>query len=74
MAVFLLFGKPVQTLIIAGAVNGLILPMALAAMLLAARRPELTNGYRPATVWQLAGWAVVAVMGAMACLTILGRY
>ncbi len=72
-AVFLFFGKPVQTLIIAGAVNGFILPLALAAMLLAARRPALTNGYRPAPLWQMAGWVVVAVMGAMACLTILGR-
>ena len=64
--VFCFFGKPVRTLIVAGALNGLILPVALAAMLLAARRPEITAGYRLPTLWQVAGWIVVVIMGAMA--------
>ncbi len=66
VAVFLTVGKPVKTLIAAGAVNGLILPVALAAMLVAARRTELVGGYRLPLGWQIAGWAVVAVMGGMA--------
>ena len=70
VAVFEIFGKPVKTLVLAGALNGIILPMALAVMLVAVRRPELTDGYRPAAGWQAAGWAVVVVMGAMALLTV----
>jgi len=66
VAVFLIVGKPVKTLIAAGAVNGLILPVALAAMLVAARRTELVGGYRLPMGWQIAGWAVVSVMGGMA--------
>ena len=66
VAFFEIFGKPVKTLLVAGALNGLILPLALAAMLLAARRPDLMNGYRPTPAWQTTGWAVVTVMGGMA--------
>jgi Mn2+/Fe2+ NRAMP family transporter len=66
VGVFLAIGKPVQVLVAAGAANGLVLPLALAAMLVAARRPGLTNGYRLPLGWQVAGWAVVAVMAAMA--------
>lgn len=70
VAVFGIFGKPVKMLVLAGALNGIILPLALAVMLVAVRRPELTGGYRPAAGWLAAGWAVVVVMGAMAILTI----
>lgn len=66
VAVFLLVGKPVKVLVWAGTVNGFILPVALAAMLLAARKTDLMNGYRLPLTWQIAGWAVVAVMSAMA--------
>lgn len=65
LAVFLTVGKPVKLLLWAGWLNGLVLPLALAAMLLAARRTDLTQGYRLPLLWQLAGWAVVAVMGWM---------
>ncbi|HRI59650.1 MAG TPA: divalent metal cation transporter [Saprospiraceae bacterium] len=68
--VFLIVGKPVKTLILAGALNGLILPLALAAMLVAARRMDITGGYRLPLGWQMAGWLVVAVMGIMAVLAI----
>ena len=66
--VFLLVGKPVKTLVAAGALNGLVLPLALAAILVAARRPDITNGYRLPIGWQTAGWLVVAVMAAMAVM------
>ena len=71
LAVFLTVGKPVKTLLLAGLLNGLILPVALAAMLLAARRMDITGGYRLPLVWQTAGWAVVAVMGWMAAMAFL---
>jgi len=66
LAVFLLVGRPVKTLIYVGALNGLILPVSLGVMLLAARRHEVVPaGATP--VWLAGlGWLVVAVMGAMA--------
>lgn len=65
LLVFLAVGKPVKLLVWAGTVNGYILPLALATLLLAARRAELMQGYRLPFAWQLAGWAVVAIMGGM---------
>lgn len=65
-AIFLWMGNPVNLLVIAGALNGLILPVALLLMLLAARRPSLTGGHRHPLWMQIAGWLVVLVMGYMA--------
>lgn len=54
-------GKPVKLLILAGAVNGFILPVALAVMLLAVRKTRLPGYQHPQ--WLLAaGWAVVLAM------------
>lgn len=74
VAVFLMVGKPVKMLIAAGAVNGLILPVALAAMLVAARRAEWVGGYRLPLGWQTAGWSVVVVMGVMALQAVWGLF
>lgn len=68
LLVFVVVGKPVTLLVWAGKVNGYILPLALAAILLAARRPELTQCYRLPLLWQSIGWVVVAVMGGMAVI------
>jgi Mn2+/Fe2+ NRAMP family transporter len=43
---YLLLGRPVRLLIAAGALNGLILPVTLGVVLLAARRKDLMGGYR----------------------------
>lgn len=43
---FLFLGKPVNLLIVAGALNGLILPFALGTTLLAAYRRDLLGSYR----------------------------
>jgi Mn2+/Fe2+ NRAMP family transporter len=56
-------GKPVQLLIWAGALNGLILPVALAVMLLAASRWKSDLNYKHPLVLTVAGWLVVGVMG-----------
>ncbi|MFM8603641.1 MAG: NRAMP family divalent metal transporter [Gemmatimonadota bacterium] len=44
--VFVLIGRPVKTLLLVGALNGLILPLGLAAMLAAAQRPTIVGAYR----------------------------
>ena len=65
-AVFLAVGKPVKVLVLAGALNGLILPLGLAAMLVASRRSALSL---PRTLEVLA-WLVTLAMGAMGCFTL----
>ena len=44
--VFLSIGRPVKTLVLVGALNGLILPLGLAAMLAAAHRTPVVGAYR----------------------------
>ena len=68
--VFVLIGKPKDLLIAAGLVNGLILPVALGIILIAATKPILMKGYRHPIWMQLAGWMVVVAMGWMAVETI----
>ena len=59
--VFLVVGRPVTILLLVGAVNGLILPLGLGAMLVAARR-EPYRAQAALPVWLAAGGAVVAVV------------
>ncbi len=70
-AVFLAVGRPVAVLILVGALNGLILPVSLGAMLVAARRPALLNGYRHPVALTLAGAVVVLAMAALGVYTLL---
>ncbi len=70
-AVFLAVGRPVQLLVAAGAANGLILPLALGAMLLAARRVAIVGDYRHPAWMSVFGWAVAIAMAVMAAYTIV---
>ena len=70
-ALFLLVGRPVQTLILAGALNGMILPIALPSILLAAYQPRIVGGYRHPRLLTAFGVIVVLVMAAMSGYTLL---
>ncbi len=61
---------PASILVMAGMLNGLILPIALAIMLLAVTRKKLFPAYRHPAWMQLIGWIVVALMTWMSILTI----
>jgi len=69
--VFNWMGNPVQILVTVGALNGLILPVALAVILVAATKQRLVKTYRHPVWLQVAGWSVVAVMSWMGYLTIV---
>ena len=69
--IFVLVGKPAQLLILAGAVNGLILPIALGIVLVAAATPRLMRGYHHPRWMLAAGWVVVAVMGVLSLPVLL---
>jgi Mn2+/Fe2+ NRAMP family transporter len=58
--VFLLVGRPVRVLVLVGALNGLILPVSLGAMLLAAYRKNIVGEYRHPR-WLAAVGALVAL-------------
>ena len=69
--VFLLVGRPVTILILVGALNGLILPVGLGAMLIASRRPALLGGYAHPRALAAAGAIVVVVMAALGGYTLV---
>ncbi len=68
--VFVVIGKPVQLLVMAGALNGLILPIALAVILVAARNKTLLKNYVHPLWMQIVGWLVVAAMTVLCGMTI----
>ena len=63
--VFVIVGKPRQLLVLAGGVNGLILPIALTVILIAATQKRLMKGYQHPLWMQAAGWIVVVAMSWM---------
>jgi Mn2+/Fe2+ NRAMP family transporter len=66
LVVFLFLKQaPGSILVMAGALNGLILPVSLAIMLLAITKKQIVSSYQHPLWLQAAGWAVVAIMGWM---------
>jgi Mn2+/Fe2+ NRAMP family transporter len=68
--VFLLVGRPVTLLVLAGALNGLVLPASLAVMLLASRRRAVVGDYRHPPWLAAAGLLVALGMGALGAWTL----
>jgi Mn2+/Fe2+ NRAMP family transporter len=65
-SVFFINGNPVKILVLAGVINGMILPVALLVMLVAMYRYKSPGNYKHPVWMQLAGWLVVLVLGWMA--------
>jgi Mn2+/Fe2+ NRAMP family transporter len=57
-------------LILAGAVNGLILPLALAVILVASVKRKIVGDYKHPLWMQFCGWLVVAAMSWMGWITV----
>jgi len=70
LALLCWLGQPVRLLILAGALNGLLLPATLALTLLAARRADLLGGYRLPAWLAAAGWATLVAATAAAVLAL----
>jgi Mn2+/Fe2+ NRAMP family transporter len=68
--IFVSIGNPVKLLVFAGGANGIILPIALAVILIAATRSSIMKDYKHPVWMQVVGWMVVAVMSWMSILTI----
>ncbi len=69
--VFVAVGRPVTILILVGALNGLILPVGLGAMLVASGRSQLLNGYRHPRGLAAAGGIVALAMAALGVYTLV---
>lgn len=69
-AIFLYWGKPIVILVLAGALNGFILPFSLGLMLWVMMKRKLAHYNHPK--WLLwSGWTVVAVMMWMSIVTFI---
>jgi Mn2+/Fe2+ NRAMP family transporter len=72
-AIFLIVGRPVTVLVLVGAINGLILPVSLGAMLVAAHRARIVGDYRHPR-WLTAAGVIVAfamtALGVRALVTV----
>ena len=54
-------GKPASLLVLAGALNGLILPITLAITLIASKKQDIVGKYKHSNVLFFLGWIVVIV-------------
>ncbi|WP_084781217.1 NRAMP family divalent metal transporter [Salinivibrio sp. DV] len=68
--IFCFVGKPVTLLIIAGALNGFILPVTLGTMLIAARKKTVIGHYEHPVWMSVVGWLITAMMAAMSVYTL----
>lgn len=62
--VFIAVGRPVKVLVLVGALNGLILPLALGVMLIAAHRPDIVGDYQHSRWLTVFGTVVSLAMAA----------
>lgn len=69
--VFAWVGRPVQTLVLVGALNGMILPLALGIMLFAAYRTDIIGNYRHSKILTLCGIVVLILMSWLALVTLI---
>lgn len=63
--VFALIGQPVKILILVGSLNGLILPISLGVMLIAAYKPKIVGDYKHPVWMTIFGVIIVIIMAIM---------
>jgi Mn2+/Fe2+ NRAMP family transporter len=71
---FLAIGNPVSVLVWAGTINGFILPLGLAIVLIGSRKAGVVGSYRHPLWLQVSGWLVVAVMTFFVGQTVIGAF
>lgn len=72
--VFVLIGQPVKVLVVVGTINGFILPLALASILVGAYNKKIVGEYRHPIWMTVTGFLVVAVMGYMSVKTFVSKF
>lgn len=69
--IFAFIGKPVNVLVLAGALNGLILPLALGTLLIAVYKKDVVGSYKHPMWLTISGAFVVVVMGVLGIMTLI---
>ena len=59
--VFIFIGKPAKLMILAGSLNGLILPITLATTLIASKKETVVGHYKHSNILFYLGWIVVLI-------------
>ncbi|MDM5249601.1 MULTISPECIES: NRAMP family divalent metal transporter [unclassified Lysinibacillus] len=72
-ATFALVGKPVNVLILVGALNALVLPLSLGIILVAAHKKEIVGTYKHPRWLTVTGAMVVVLMGYLSIITLIGE-
>ncbi|GAA0799301.1 NRAMP family divalent metal transporter [Psychrobacter piscatorii] len=68
--VFATIGKPAQVLVLVGTLNGLVLPIAMVIILIAAYRKNIVGNYKH-PIWIAAfGWLIAIAMSVLSIMTI----
>lgn len=68
--IFISIGQPVKVLVTVGALNGLILPIALSVILIAVTKKRIIQNYKHPLWMSVAGWLVVVIMAWLGFKTI----
>lgn len=71
--VFVLVGRPVKILVLVGALNGLILPLTLGVMLIAAYRKNIVGDYKHPLWMTIFGLIVTVMMAVMGVYTMVNE-
>ena len=68
--IMVVLGGAKRLVILAGAINGVILPVSLACMLLGCNKKEIVGEYKHPKWLAILGWIVVAITGYLAITTL----
>ncbi len=68
---FTLIGRPVNVLLLVGALNALILPLALGTLLIAAYKKDIVGSYKHPLWLTIGGGFVVIIMGVLGIMTLI---
>lgn len=71
--IFVLVGQPVKVLLIAGALNGLILPISLGAILVGAHNKKVVGEYKHPKWMTAFGGVVVLIMACLGVYTLVNQ-
>jgi len=70
LSLFIVFDNPVQVLIAAGALNGIILPLSLSLILIGATNKKLMGTYQHPKWLRGLGWTVVVATAGLTAVTL----
>lgn len=71
--IFIFIGQPQTLLVVVGTLNGFILPITLAVILVASKKKSIVGDYKHSNLLFVLGWIVVAITAFMGIKTLIGN-